>query len=96
MKPVRLRYPKGPRAPNMNGRPRLVVIFKAVDNDDPELQYYWRGDRTMKSDTRLLMQFFEDIPSKYGGKTLKEELIERGYDISTFRFSVERLPDEEV
>lgn len=95
MKPVRLRYPKGPRAPAMSGRPRIVTIFKSVEGDAPQLQYYWRGDRTMRSDTRLLMQFFEDMPSKYGGKTLKEELIERGYDISTFKFSIERLAEDE-
>jgi len=68
----------------------LARYGRAESYDDPDLCYAW-GNRDLRPDTRVLMTAFEEIPV-FEGRTLRQELEARGYDITTLRFSVERKP----
>lgn len=95
-----MRYPKGRRAPKNDGTKSGVTVQWAHERGEPdELTYFWRnsekdldteGFSSCRRDTSLIMDAFESA-KLFSGKTLKEELIERGYDISTFKFTIERL-----
>jgi hypothetical protein len=43
-----------------------------------------------KSDSRILSTAFEETKI-FDGKTLRQILIERGYDITTFKFIIKKL-----
>lgn len=49
----------------------------------------------MKRDSRMLMMAFEKT-TLFDGKTLRQELEARGYDITTLKFSVMKKITEEV
>ena len=55
----------------------------------PDLCYAWGGDGAAKSEGRLLSEAIEGN-SVYEGRSLREELDRRGYDITTLKFSIER------
>lgn len=55
-----------------------------------DLGYAWGGSGADKCDSRILMRALEDN-EVFAGKTLREELTARGYDITTLRFSIQRL-----
>ena len=52
-------------------------------NDD--IVYAWGGDGASREDAHLLDLF---LNKKLFDKTLQEELISRGYDITTIKFSI--------
>lgn len=54
-----------------------------------DLSYAWGGGGAQKPDVRVLMRALEDMPV-FEGKSLRDVLTERGYDITTLRFSIER------
>lgn len=94
-----MRYPKGRRAPKVDGKKsQLTVIWAHEPGDCNELTYFWRnsdahndaGSSSGRRDTPILMEHFERMTGMFG-RTLKDELIERGYDISTFKFTIEKL-----
>ncbi|WP_342152394.1 hypothetical protein [Methylorubrum sp. SB2] len=58
--------------------------------NNPDVIYSW-PDRNGKCDTRVLMRAFEEL-IVHDGNTLRQELEARGYDITTLRFSIKRLP----
>lgn len=58
----------------------------------PDLVYSWGAGGACKSDSRILMEAIEGN-EVMPGKSLRQELIDRGYDISTLRFSIERKTD---
>lgn len=62
----------------------------------PDLVYAYGGGGTRKADGIVLSMAFEQI-EVLDGKTLRQLLEERGYDIKTLRFTVRRkpLPEEE-
>ncbi len=64
-----------------------VAYGKCWDKED--VFYCHGGDGAARCDTRMLMQFFERKNS-LSEKTLREELIERGYDITTIKFSIQQ------
>ncbi|MEN3212283.1 hypothetical protein PUR23_19930 [Methylorubrum populi] len=66
----------------------LARYGRAEHWDEPDLCYAW-GDRHIKPDSRMLMMAFEQVPV-FEGKTLRQELEARGYDITTLRFSIEQ------
>lgn len=49
--------------------------------------YCYGGGGAQRCDGRILAHFFETAKCN-GGKTLTEELTDRGYDMSTFKFSI--------
>lgn len=96
-----MRFPKGRRFPKDDGKKsELTVIWGHEPGDANELTYCWRnvknwdskelGLASCKRDTAILMDAF-DRQILLFGKTLKDELISRGYDISTFKFTIEKL-----
>ena len=93
-----MRFPKGRRFPKRDGKKSgLTVIWAHEPGDSNELTYCWRNSDedagagvTTSRDTAILMDHFERHKGMFG-RTLKEELIERGYDISTFKFTIEKL-----
>jgi hypothetical protein len=85
---------KNPRGRMPNPKPnQLMVGWAAERHDEPTLQFCYGGGRVGPRDNNMLMSAFHTakLPS---GNTFVEELIERGYDLSTLRFSVEKLPGE--
>lgn len=96
---MKKRFPNGRKKPGRNGRSRLVVRYTKSRGEEPCLNYFWqmsdedynRPDRpVMKRDINLLMIHFESLTG-LGGHSLARELEERGYDITTLQFSIERL-----
>ena len=95
-----MRYPKGRRGPKNDGsKSGITVIWAHEPGDKDELTYFWRnqdgyeeipGLESCRRDTNVIMDHFERHKNMFG-TTLKEELIARGYDISTFKFTIEKL-----
>ena len=78
----------------------LRIYWGREPHDEPDVMYAWQGDYTMKHDSKLLHYaigarhpdpFAEPIFSKMN-PSLIEELIERGYDITTLKFSIMKRP----
>ncbi len=57
---------------------------------DLDLFYAWGGAGADKPDSRVLSNALEGVPV-YDDKNLREVLIERGYDITTLKFSIKKL-----
>lgn len=54
--------------------------------------YYANGvPGTDRPDARVLAEAFEGT-DVFAGKSLRQVLIDRGYDIRTLRFSIQKLP----
>lgn len=56
----------------------------------PDVLYVWGGQGASKPDARVLSAAIEDA-AVFDGKPLRKVLEERGYDITTLRFSIKRL-----
>jgi hypothetical protein len=67
---------------------QLKVGWGKVDKQTPEIAYAFGGGGTSTSDCRILCRAFEET-EVFSGRSLAEELDARGYDLSTFRFSIE-------
>lgn len=60
------------------------------DGGDNDIFYCFPDNSCgMSRDTRLLSNAFE-CTKQLSGKTLREELVERGYDITTLKFSIQK------
>lgn len=66
----------------------LKAAYGRVDGE-LDLGYAWGGSGAEKSDSRILMRALEEN-NVYDGKSLRQELEERGYDITTLRFSIQK------
>lgn len=93
-----MRYPNGRREPKNDGsKSALTVLWAHEPHEENEITYFWRnredyvevGMNSCRRDTSVLISAFEGTPL-FSGKTLKQELIERGYDISTLKFTIEK------
>lgn len=75
----------------VSAKPGQIVARYGIEfrGQKPEVMYAWGGSGADKSDSRIVMRALEEQPITKG-KTLIEELISRGYDITTLRFSIER------
>ena len=74
-------------------KPGELKVRFGVNPDDTsskDLLYEWGGSGADRSDARVMMRAFEDTPV-FDGKTLRQVLTERGYDMSTFKFSIKRI-----
>ncbi len=69
----------------------LEVRYGKMRHDFPDLLYVNGGQGSARADALVLSYAFEDVPV-HNGKTLRQVLIERGYDITTLRFSIARTP----
>lgn len=60
------------------------------ESTNPELCYYW-GEGVSKRDINLLHYTFNNLKSRDGGlEPLLAELEARGYDTTTFKFSISK------
>ena len=64
----------------------LLAKYGKADGE-LDLFYCWRGDSSMRRDSKLLSHAFESMRIM-DDKTLRQELEARGYDITTLRFSI--------
>lgn len=72
-----------------------LLVKYGQEHGDKDLFYCWPNNECgMKRDSRLVMMAFEqrDI---YEGKSLREELESRGYDITTLKFSIQKKKAED-
>lgn len=60
-----------------------------VPGNRPDLQYAWGGSGAQKPDARVLSNAFEEV-IVFDGKNLRQVLEERGYDITTLKFSIQQ------
>ena len=67
----------------------LLVKFGRFEGEVDLFYCYPANECGMKRDSRLLSMAFERTEI-IDGKTLRESLEERGYDITTFKFSILR------
>lgn len=58
--------------------------------EPPDLCYAWGADGAGKADGRVLSEAIEGLPV-YEGRSLREELTRRGYDITTLKISIETM-----
>ncbi len=64
-----------------------LLVKYGNDGGDIDLFYCYQGDATMKRDSKLLSYAFESIDI-LGDGCLRKELENRGYDITTLKFSI--------
>lgn len=81
------------RQPSAKPRQLKAQYGKEQHSDRPELLYVWGGAGASSPDARVLGRALEDVPV-FDGKPLTQVLIDRGYDITTLRFSIELLPEQ--
>ena len=89
------------RRPKIEDGELQVYWGRESPGEAPDIIFAWQGDVTMKADSKLLHYhmasrrpdphvqpiFSKMLPS------LVDELIARGYDISTIRFSIKKRKD---
>jgi len=84
---------------------QLLIYYGKLPGDTPDILGSWGGEGADKRDSKLLMNLFcskrlrlafsDDDKKESGGrpylwdKSLIDELTERGYDITTLKFSIE-------
>lgn len=66
----------------------LIAYYGYADRHqrDPDLCVAWGGKGATSAEGRLVISFLS--AKSYEGRDLMEELVLRGYDLSTLRFSV--------
>ena len=78
----------------------LCMYWGRQDNDCPDVIIAWQGDSAMKRDSNLLHYAMcsphvdpnvQPLFSKMR-PSLVDDLKERGYDITTIKFSIKKLP----
>ena len=62
-------------------------------NVKADIQYCWGGDGASSADGRILCEAFEGT-KVFDDKTLRQVLTERGYDITTLKFSIQKRVQE--
>lgn len=55
-----------------------------------DLQYAWGPGTDMKATARCISTALEGVPI-HDGKTLREILVERGFDIETLKFTISKV-----
>jgi len=69
---------------------QLRAGWARPDPGEPaDLCYAWGGEGAAKADGRTLSHAFEGMRNSEG-LSLREELEQRGYDITTLKFSIEQ------
>lgn len=68
-------------------KPGELAVKFIKDDDGLEIYYSYGGEGATSRDSRLLASAFEGVDVGLG-KTLRKELEDRGYDITTMKFSI--------
>lgn len=66
-----------------------VSYGKADSHDSPDVVYSYRGFDDVRATSNCVMFAFENAPI-HEGKTLRRILEERGFDITTLKFSIKK------
>lgn len=82
--------PRRYRAPQAKPGQLVAGYGKIEPRGQPSVCYAWGGAGACSADGRILSNALEGAPV-FDGKTLVEELEARGYDLSTLRFSIEKI-----
>lgn len=78
---MRLRTPKA--------KPGELLVKYGKEFGDEDLFFCFGGSGATSRDSKLLMIAFER-PMQHG-VTLRQELINRGYDITTLKFTIQKV-----
>ena len=70
-----------------------VAFGKGGPHDAPDIQYAYGGQGASKPDCHMLSHAFEEA-KLLNGKSLRAELIDRGFDITTFQFTIQQKSGE--
>lgn len=70
-------------------KPGELKIAYGKHKGELDLFYSYGGQGANKCDARLLSHLFE-VADCHEGRNLREELILRGYDITTMKFTIKR------
>ena len=78
-------------------KPGELLVKYGQEYGDHYLFYCWPGnDCGMKRDSKMLMAAFErTVIFTEDGRTLRQELEARGYDITTLKFSIMKKQNNE-
>lgn len=76
-----------------SAKPGELKIAYGKEYADLDVFYCHGAAGADKCDSRLLSYFFEGIKG-YDGLNLREELVRRGYDITTIKFSIQQKKGE--
>ncbi len=68
-----------------------LLVKYGQEYGDKDLYYcYPENECGMRRDSKILMWAFERPIDLLDGKTLREELVRRGYDITTLKFTIKK------
>lgn len=67
---------------------QLKVSYGKIPHENPDVLYSHGGNGASRPDARLLSHFFEGI-TYLEGRSLRQELEHRGYDIKTMKFTIQ-------
>lgn len=67
----------------------LKAAYGKNDSGDADLQYAWGGKGVGKWDAHLLAYALQGT-AVHEGRTLVQELEERGFDVTTLKFSIRK------
>ncbi len=74
-----------------NAKDGQLLVKYGQEHGDRDLFYCWPENRSnMKADSRLLMLALEGVEI-HDGKSLRKLLEERGYDITTLKFTIQKV-----
>lgn len=83
------------RVRTLSAKPGEIKVAWARPSlgEPPDLCVAWGGSGSSKSDGRIVLEALEGL-SVYDGRSLREELSRRGYDVTTLKLSVQKAPQE--
>lgn len=73
---------------------RLSASWGYTKAQNTEDIYYTNGPGTARADAHLLHYFFDCAVEGNNKRNLLDELKVRGYDLTTLRFSVDKMTDK--
>lgn len=83
---------KNPKGRMPSPKPGQIRVAWATERGDkPTIHFCYKGEPSIKRDSNMIMSHFGITPTISGG-TFLDELKERGYDLSTLKFSIDKLP----
>lgn len=68
-------------------KPGQLLVKFGQEYGNKDLYFCHGSDGATKADGKMLMLAFESVDVGFG-KSLRQELIDRGYDITTLKFTI--------
>lgn len=76
-------------------KPGELRAYFASGDDGDDIYYAHGGGGACKPDAMMLAHAFEELQQLHG-KSLRDELVARGYDIATLTFYIMKSPTPEA